>query len=216
VADYDALFFTDTAIVDRYRRTLGLNAFFLPEACNPRWHRPLGDLAGPQPPSVLVAGNVYATRFVLLRELLRRGIEVTIYGGAWARWLPSDPELRHRYTGSYLAREDKARAFRSACVVLNSLSPQEGDGLNCRLFEATACGSIVLTEWRDRLPDFFEMPDEVRSYRDLDQLVAEVNALAALSARERGAIASAAYQRAHREHTYGHRFEAIVAALGGG
>lgn len=214
---YDALFLKDSAIVGRYRRTLSLNAHFLPEACNPRWHRPVGGLAPPQlEPEVLVAGNVYATRFVLMRALAARGVRLRIFGPRWARWLPRDASLQASNRGRYLVREDKAREFRAAPVVLNSLASHEGDGLNCRLFEATACGAIVLTEWRDRLPDLYDVPGEVSSYRSLDELVQLARELARMDASRREAISLAASRRAHTEHTYQHRFATIVSVLGSG
>jgi spore maturation protein CgeB len=214
---YDALFFKDSAIVDRYRRNLGLNAHYLPEACNPRWHRPIGELAPPtEQPEVVVAGNVYATRFVLIRELARRGIRVRVFGPPWARWLPHEPALAGAWERRQIVREEKARQFRAAPVVLNSMMSQEGDGLNCRLFEATGCGGIVLTEWRARLPELFDVTAEVRAYRGIDELVATAHELSALDADSRGRMSEAASKRAHTEHTYRNRFEAIVRELGRG
>lgn len=214
---YDALFFKDSTLVERYRRNLGLNAHFLPEACNPRWHRPIGELSTPTiQPEVLVAGNVYATRFVLMRELVRRGISVRVFGPRWPRWLPPAPELEGAYEGRYLAREEKARAFRAAPVVLNSMMSQEGDGLNCRLFEATGCGAIVLSEWRPRLEEFFETPAEVRAYRGIDELAEQARELCAMGEQERKAMSDAASRRAHAEHTYLHRFATITSVLGRG
>jgi spore maturation protein CgeB len=217
LADYDALFLKDSSIVERYRRVLGKNAFYLPEACNPRWHRPTGDLAGPTDrPWVLVAGNMYVTRFDLLRELVSRGIGVEIYGPQWAPWLPHDPVLQGCYKGRSIYREEKARVFRSAPVVLNSMASHEADGLNVRLFEAAGCGAVVLTEWRSRLPELFEEGNEVNSYRDVDELVAKIRKLAALPSSEREELAIAAAVRAHGEHTYMHRYDTMLTALGGG
>jgi spore maturation protein CgeB len=42
MAPYSALFFKDPLLVQRLRDTLGLPVWYLPEACNPRWHRPTG------------------------------------------------------------------------------------------------------------------------------------------------------------------------------
>ena len=217
LAGYDALFLKDSAVVERYRRLLGLNAHFLPEACNPRWHRPIGAVTGPTDrPVVLVAGNVYATRFVLLRALAAAGVELAIYGPGWAEWLPPDERLSAAYTHRYLAREEKASAFRGAAVVLNSLASHEADGLNCRLFEAAACGAIVLTERRPRLEEFFEVPEEVSACSSFDELLDGVRRLASLEAEERARIGDAASERAHAERAYANRFEAMCAILGAG
>jgi spore maturation protein CgeB len=215
LSKYDALFFKDSALVRHYRSVLGLNAYFLPEACNPVWHRPMGDVCGPTAPAVLVAGNVYPTRFLLLRRLVGAGVGVQVYGAPWARWLPSDPTLDRSYTGRFLAREKKAQTFRSAPVVLNSLVSTEGDGLNCRLFEAAGCGAVVLTEWRPRLPELFR-DNEVRSYTDFEGLVDQLKELVSLPVEQRRSMGDAAAARAHGEHTYLHRFESIVDVIGKG
>lgn len=217
LAGYDAVFLKDSVIARRYRDSLGINAFYLPEGCNPRWHRPAGELApSTENPSVSVVGNMYVTRFLLVRKLMRCGIDVRIHGSPWARWLPSDATMAAGYRGRPVFREEKARAFRSASVVLNNVGVHEADGLNARLFEATACGGIVLTEWRDRLPELFDVPGEVDSYRSFDELVDRIRALAALPDDHRNAIAEAGSARAHRDHTLRHRVETIAAALGRG
>lgn len=217
LAGYDAVFLKDSVVVRRYRDSLGVHAFYLPQGCNPRWHQPTGDLApSTDKPSVSVVGNMYVTRFILVRELIRRGIEVRIHGPRWSRWLPSDDAMVRSYSGHPVFREEKAKAFRSASVVLNNVVITEGDGLNVRLFEATACGGIVLTEWRDRLHELFDVPGEVTSFRSFDHLVDGIRRLTALPDEERKVLAAAGSARAHRDHTYRHRVERIVAVLGGG
>jgi spore maturation protein CgeB len=217
LAGYDALFLKDSLIARHYRDVLRLDAHFLPEACNPRWHRPVGELwSASDPPTVLLAGNVYATRFVFLRTLVARGVRLVIYGPAWPRWLPEDPALAAAYTGTYLAREDKAREFRGAGVVLNTLASHEADGLNCRLFEATACGGIVLTERRQRLDEFFSVPEEVSAFSDFNECMRGLQRLLALQPEERAEIGAAASARAHADHTYAHRLESMLAILGRG
>ena len=214
---YDAVFLKDSAVVRQYREILGLNAHFLPEACNPRWHRPPdGVTPGDAGSSVLVAGNMYATRFALLRRLQSAGVPVAVYGPPWPRWLPEDTALKAAYTGTYLAREEKARAFRGAVVVLNAMASHEADGANCRLFEAAGCGAVVLTDWRERLPTFFDIPREVRAFRSFADIIREVRAITDLAPEERRMLGDAAAARAHAEHSYARRFENLMCELGRG
>jgi spore maturation protein CgeB len=217
LADYDAVFLKDTTVVDRYRAMLGLNAHFLPEACNPRWHRPPPGISpGDDGPRVLVAGNMYATRFKLVQRLLAAGIEVEVHGPSPPGWLVEGRLPTAFRPRSYLARETKARAFRGALAVLNSLASHEADGLNCRLFEAAGCGAVVLTEFREQLPIFFDPESEVLGFASFDELVDRVRAVAALTAAERCALGDAAARRAHADHGYAQRFDRIVSALGRG
>ena len=57
LAPYDAIFFKEPILTDRLRAMLDLPAYYLPEACNPRWHRPITQ-AGTEP-CLVIAGNMY-------------------------------------------------------------------------------------------------------------------------------------------------------------
>ena len=60
LAPYDAIFFKEPHIVERLRANLDLPVHYLPQACNPRWHKPL--LAAGGKPYLVTAGNLYPTR----------------------------------------------------------------------------------------------------------------------------------------------------------
>lgn len=213
---YDAVFGTDAGLMKRYRELRGLNAHLLPEACNPRWHRPpAGDSPGDGGPAVLVLGSLYTSRFLLLRRLVAAGVEVELRGGHVSRVIPRDAGVEAARRGGMLVRGAKARAFRRAAVVLNDLGSAETTHLNARLFEAAASGAAVLTEWRDGLPDLFDPAREVRAYRTFEELVAGIDEIRIdpAGARDAGDAASA---RAHAEHTYGHRFATMLELLGRG
>lgn len=210
VSEYDGLFFKEPWIVRKATEVLGSPAFYLPEACNPEWHTPVTD--DPVKPYVLVAGNLYPWRVRLLERLMERDIEVRIVGSGLPRWLDS-PAVRRAYENRVVTRHEKAREFRIAGIVLNSLHPCEIEGLNCRLFEAAGCGAAVLTDWRSELPKYFETPGEVTSYTSFDTLVEAATWMLEhpAEARSRG---DAAAKRANAEHTYEHRLEEMFDKLG--
>jgi spore maturation protein CgeB len=206
LAPYDAVFFKEPRLVERSVAVLGLPAHYLPEACNPRWHRPLGEYGERR--HIVVAGNMYPTRVKLLERLLADGIPLEVFGGPFPRWLGDHPLVK-LHTGRYIVREEKARVFREAVAVLNNLHPVEIDGVNCRLFEATGSGAVVLSEHRAALPTLFEPQREVLVFRDYDELISQTRLL--LSEPEGFApVADAAAQRAHVEHTYAHRLTDIL------
>ena len=136
LASYDALFFKDPHLVERVRSHLGLPVYYLPEACNPRWHRP-STPAGVEP-YIVLAGNMYPSRVKLLERLVAKGIPLRLYGNAFPRWI-GETSLRQFHAGRPIFREEKAQVFRSAAGVLNSLHPAEIYGVNARLFEAAGC-----------------------------------------------------------------------------
>jgi spore maturation protein CgeB len=206
LAPYDALFFKDPHIVDRLRATLDMPVYYLPEACNPRWHRPLSP-AGTQP-FLVVAGNMYPSRVKLLDRLIDKGIPLQLYGTSFPRWIGDTP-ARKIHAGRCVFREEKAQVFRSAAGVLNTMHPAEIIGVNARLFEAAGCGAAVLTEFRPSLPELFDIGTEVLAYHDFDELVDQATRLlneTGLTSR----LGDAAARRAHRDHSYDLRVAAIL------
>ena len=206
---YDALYFKEPHIVDRLRANLGLPVYYLPEACNPHWHRPLVR-AGTEP-YLVVAGNMYPTRVKLLERLMAKGIPLKLYGVGIPRWVGDTP-ARQAHAGRAIFREEKARIYRAAAGVLNSMNPAEIVGVNARLFEAAGCGAAVLCEFRPGLPELFDVERELLAFGDFDQLLDQATRLLS----ERGLTArlgDAAARRAHSEHTYDHRLSTILNQL---
>lgn len=206
LAPYDRVYIKEPLVVPRLADLLGLPVSYLPEACNPRWHRPIGDPASN--PKVVVAGNMYPSRVLLLNRLLRDGVPLQVYGGRVAPWIGPQPSSA-LHTGKYIAREEKAKVFREAAAVLNNLHPAEFDGVNCRLFEATASGAAVLADYRPVIDDLFDESSELFCYRTYDELLAQIRFLLEQSGEgaRRGDLAS---ERAHAEHSYEVRLRAIL------
>ncbi len=209
VAPYDALFFKEPHLVERLRATTDLPVHYLPEACNPRYHRPVG-AAGTEP-YLVVAGNMYPSRVRLLEHLIAKGIPLKLYGPSFPRWITDTP-VRSLHTGERIFYDDKARAFRSAAAVLNTIHPAEIAGVNGRLFQAAGCGAAVLTEFRPALPDLFDVGREVLVYHDLDDLVAQATRLLT-EAGLTSSVGDAATARAHSDHTYERRMAVILESV---
>lgn len=206
LAPYDALFFKEPQLVKRLRATLDLAVHYLPEACNPRLHRSL--VSGGTEPYLVMAGNMYPSRVRLLERLIAKGIPLRLYGGAIPRWL-GESAIRSVHTGQVIVGEEKARVFRSAVGVLNTLHPAEEAGVNARFFEAAGSGAAVLAEFRTSVPELFNIGDELLVFHDFDELVDQANRLfgeGGLSAR----LGDAAARRAHRDHNYGRRLAIIL------
>ena len=209
LAPYDAVFFKEPHLVDRLSAVLDLPLFYLPEACHPRWHRPT--VPGGTEPYLVLAGNMYPSRMLVLERLLAKGIPLRLYGPGFPRWVGSTP-LRDVHAGRCVFLEEKAQIFRSAAAVLNTMYPAEINGVNARLLEAAGCGAAVLTEYRPAVADLFAVGTEVMVFHEFDELVSQAERLlseSGLTAR----IGDAAARRAHRDHTYGQRLAVILEKL---
>lgn len=209
LAPYDAVFMKEPLLVERLRAVLGLPFFYLPEACNPRLHRPI--VASGTEPCLVIAGNMYPSRILLLERLLAKGVPLSLYGDGFPRWVGQTP-LRDVHAGRGVYGEEKARVFQSATAVINTLYPAEIHGVNVRLFEAAGSGAAVLTEFRPTLPDLFSIGDEVLTFHDFDELISQATRLLheeGLSER----LGAAATKRAHGSHTYERRLSVILEKL---
>lgn len=209
LAPYDRIFFKNPDLVRQLTEVHGLPVTYMPEAANPQWHHPVGDYG--TDPHIVVAGNVHPTRAALLRRLLQANVPLRIYGPSLAGWIDY-PDVRAAQVGRSVHREEKSKVFRGARGVLNNLHPAEWSGSNCRLFEAAACGSAVLTEWRPAMSDLFDRETEVVSWTTFDELVDQCRFVLAsdLPAQK---IADAASVRAMRDHTYEIRLNEILQVL---
>jgi spore maturation protein CgeB len=206
LAPYDAVFFKEPYLVDRFRVNLDMPVYYLPEACNPRWHRPL--LSAGTEPCLVVVGNMYPTRVRLLERLVAKGIPLKLYGPGIPRWIGETP-VRELHAGRSIFCEEKARVFRSAAGVLNTMHPAEVRGVNARLFEAAGSGGAVLSEFRQSLPELFGISEELLTFNDFDELIDQATRLlneVGLAAR----LGDAAARRAHRDHTYERRLTTIL------
>jgi glycosyltransferase involved in cell wall biosynthesis len=181
---FDHVFVAQRDYVERFRRC-GVAATWLPLACSPDVHRPH---AVERDLDVVFVGNVlgiHARRRELLDRLKRR-FRVEEVHGVW--------------------REDMARLFSRAKIVFNcSLA---GD-LNMRVFEALACGSLLVT---DRIAngqhELFGDGEHLALYddRDLERVVER--ALRDEAFRER--VAARGHDLVVRHHTYDHRARELV------
>ena len=107
LAPYDAIFFKEPHVVDRLQAVLDLPVYYLPQACNPRWHRPLTQ-AGTEPYLVL-AGNMYPSRVRLLERLIAKGIPLQLFGGGFPRWLGASVGPQRSYGPLYRTRGEGSR-----------------------------------------------------------------------------------------------------------
>ena len=204
---WDVIFFKDPDAVRKFRR-VGLNAHLLHEAMNPSWHRLL---AQQENDSVVVAGNFYEYRQLLVRRLLAKGVNVRLYGGRLPRWV--HPDIRKLHTGRYIVREEKSRIFGAGLACLNSTQIAEGNSLNCRAFEIAGAGGLHLMEYRPIIPECFEPGKEVLTFDTLDELLDHIGR-ARRCPEETKTIRQAGARQALAEHTYRHRLEQIFKMVG--
>lgn len=78
-----------------------------------------------------------------------------------------------------------------------------------RLYEATGAGAMLLTDWKENLPEMFEPGKEVATYRTPEECAEQIRYYLRHE-EKRKKIAAAGQQRTLRDHTYCQRAEELV------
>lgn len=184
----DMVFAAQRDGAERLRRA-GLHADWLPLACDPEIHC---KHEVPKQHDFAFVGNVFPGPRSELLYLLRHRFPVSYVGNRYFE------ELAETYSAARLAFNRSLR-----------------NDVNMRVFEATACGTMLLT---NNLPDngqdeLFRPGVHLETYRDADELLDK--ALYYLKHEEtRERIAAAGMSEAQTRHTYGHRMESLLASVG--
>jgi spore maturation protein CgeB len=199
-ADYDAIFVKDRYMQELFSSMVRNTPFvYLPEACNPRVHRPL-ELA-PEDRSkygcdVMLYGSLYYYRQAIVSQLAE--FDLKLWGNA-PSWFVN--RLAHARAGGEVVLDAKAKAVRAARIALNPLHYGEIDSLNCRAFELAGCGAFQLITYKPILSEHFEPGVDLDAFRSIDELIEKIRHY--LRNPEQAAeLARNGQIRAHRDHTY--------------
>ena len=214
-AEYDALFFKDPYIVHRLNQTLSTRIYYLPECCNPRYHKTCElsprdwEIYGCE---IATAGNLYPYRGAFFSQL--NGYEIKIWGSLPPLWMDVsliEPMLQKKY----VANEEKSKAFRAAKIVVNNIQPAEVWGINARAFEIAGAGGFQLIDWRPGIEQLFREDEELVTFSSMKDLKNKIEYYLPRE-DERRKIAWRAQGRAHLEHTYEKRMEVLLRTVFGG
>jgi spore maturation protein CgeB len=200
---YDLLFTSFPHYVERFR-SIGVDSEYLRIAFDPRIMEQVDVRPeAPRPYDVAFVGgvnpNVHPAGVALLERLCER-VDVAVWGYG-ADELPPDSAIRRRWRGEAWGLDMYSVLARARIVVNRHIEAAEGHANNMRLYEATGCGALLLTDAGSNLHELFEPGREVVAYRDEDEIVRLATEM--LEDEERRlAIARAGQERTLREHSY--------------
>jgi len=211
VAGYDYLFFVDQYIVQKLKEEFKLNTHFLPQCCNPKYHK-IETLTEEETNyygcDITNVGNLYPSRIALYKHLTSYNFKM--WGAKPAFWL-NVPEIKKIITGVAVFQKEKAKAFGAAKIVLNNMHPAVINGINKRAFEITGCGGFQIISHSNAVAQLFEVGKEIVTYTNYEDLIKTIDYyLDPKNEDERVAIAKAGYLRTHKEHTYENRLTQLI------
>jgi hypothetical protein len=200
---FDAVFVSDRATLPRHHR-----ATYLPVCYDPHVHRPG---LHPRIRRVGFIGGGNATRERYLSALAQRGLLDYVVGGDW-----SDPAINAVCLGRNIRPAATAELYGVTKIVLNVFRETHhfnrggiaATAMNPRIYEALACGALVVSEWR---PEIAELVPELPTFTTEAECVALVAYL--LAAPDKAEAIRAACAARLASHTYADRLQTVLATV---
>ncbi|NGZ95214.1 MAG: hypothetical protein CV089_03605 [Nitrospira sp. WS110] len=219
-AGYDYWFvIQQTECIDALKRAGATQVHYLPMAADPVIHRPItltGDEQQEYGADVSFVGAGYANRRRLLPQWLSKEWSFKLWGNEWNGAADLSSVLQRN--GVRIDTDTCVKVFNATAINLN-LHSSSGMGLdthpdfvNPRTFELAACGAFQLVDERTLLSELFRS-EEMVCFRSPDEVPSLIQTWLKDSAGRR-AYAEAAQRRVLREHTYRHRMQDLLAAVG--
>lgn len=210
---YDIIFSSFPHYVATFRE-MGLTSYYQPLAFDPRvleritipnYHdRPIG--------CSFVGGisSLHVESYRLL-EMLAEKTPIDFWGYG-ADTLPDTSMVHNRHHGEAWGKEMFQVIANSRMTVNRHGEVAENYANNMRLFEATGCGALLITDYKDNLYELFEIGTEVVVYRSAEECAELVNYYLA-HPDEAEAIALAGQRRTLRAHSYTLRMQKTAEVL---
>jgi len=152
-------------------------------------------------------GPAHKQGTVLLEELARK-VEMDFFGYG-AETLDDDSPIIPKHHGEVWGL-DMYQALSASQITINRhIDVAENYANNMRLYEATGCGAMLITDYKDNLHELFILDKEVVTYSTVEEAVEKIRYYLAHE-DERLAIAEAGQQRTRSEHTYYQRMAELV------
>jgi spore maturation protein CgeB len=136
-------------------------------------------------------------------EKLAKEIRVDVWGYG-ENTLPPNSAIKRNFHGQAWGRE-MYEIFAKAKIVINRHINVAGNvANNMRMFEATGMGSLLITDDKPNMEEFFRVGKEVVTYKNANDLIAKVKYYLKHTT-EREQIAKAGQKRTLNDHTYEQR-----------
>lgn len=207
---YDLTLSSFPPTIEWFRRK-GLDARYLPLGFDPWILQELGP-ATESAIDVSFVGSlapIHASRIAWLEAVCRR-VRVQIWSPDISS-IAKGSSIRDNYMGPAWGYE-MFRILRSSRVTLNHHGDIADYANNCRLFEATGSGTLLVTDWKPDLNRLFDTDREVLAYRNAEHC-ADLVMDSLNDEPRRRAIAAAGQARTLHDHTYESRMEELVSQI---
>ncbi len=151
--------------------------------------------------------DVHSGRIEWLEAICSRFAQARVWVPSIDHLAPNSP-IRRCYAGPAWGREMYEVICRSR-ITLNHHANFAAHANNMRLYEATGVGTLLLTDWKENLPELFQPGREVAVYRNAEECNELIEYYLEYE-EQREEIARCGQSRTLAEHTYLQRMRELV------
>lgn len=198
--DYDFHTTNSLQAFEQYQKEGHDNIHFVPFAVDSRYFLPR-DTAPQFRCDVAVIGHARPDR-LQLAERLTRQFDTLLYGKGWP----------YRSLGPVSGENWFRAAYGAKCLVNFPTTGAGHTNVKIGVFEATATGRLLFTQYFEEMSRYFHYDAEIVGYRDEEDLVAKLSYYLA-HPEEAEALAAAGRARTARDHTWRRRFAELFSCL---
>jgi len=211
VSPYDAYFTKDPYIVDFMRNKMKLNAYYLPEALNPRVHKPplkknRDKMENEVCIDVVAFGTMYPYRANMVKQLMNAGIKVTLFGVPDKRF--PIPEIISNFRNEYITGDRKAEILYGSKIVFNNFHYAEIESVNVKFFEIYGIGGFQICDYKPTIEEYSKVDSKKFTYHTIDEAIDLIKYYLPKQ-DERYTIAQEQMDHFREHHTYEKRIEKI-------
>jgi spore maturation protein CgeB len=215
-SSYDHIFtLQDGAFHDSLRSKGVENCYYLPQACFPDIHKQVetvGEEMGLYEADISFMGAAYHNRVQSFPRLM--DLDFKIWGTDWNLETPLGRLVQN--SNKHVSTEEIVKIYNGAKINLNlhsstyhyGINP-DGDFVNPRTFEISACQGFQLVDNRKDLTRMFKVGEEIIAFDTLEQMREQIEYYLS-QPEERNAIALKSYHRVLKEHTMEHRMQELL------
>jgi len=207
---FDIIFSSFPHFVERFRRQ-GITSYWQPLAFDQRVLKKIGKKERVYPVTFVGGISPAHGKGKEILEKIAESLPVEFWGYG-AESLPENSPIRQRHHGEAWGIDMFSILSQARITINRHIDVAENYANNMRLFEATGCGTLLITDYKDNLNELFEIGKEVVAYRSPEECAALVKYYLA-HPDEAEKIAKADQESTLRDHTYTKRMEQTAEIL---
>jgi len=150
-------------------------------------------------------------KFLDTFEYLAENTEIDFWGYGLKNTSPDSP-IRKRHHGEAWGIDMYNILYNSKISINRHINAAENNANNMRMYESTGVGTMLITDHKDNISEFFEVGKEIETYKSKEELLEKVKYYLSHE-EEREKIAKAGQERTLKDHTYEKRMIELVGIL---